>query len=143
MIKWSRSHDHDCRSVLWQKKMFFSSFVYVLITEAKEVFCKRGVLKNFIIFTGKYACWRLQRTCFPVNISNFLRTHFLRTSATAASVTKALIVWLLSLVMIQTYKTFWILIFTTLHANLATKIREHGDISYNSNVTIIWKYRKR
>ena len=67
----------------------------------------------------------------------FKNTFFEEHLQTAASVTKALIVWLLSLVMIQTYKTFRILILKTLHANLATKIKEHGDISYNSNITII------
>ena len=73
----------------------------------------------------------------------FKNTFFEEHLQTVASVTKALIVLLLRFVMIQTYKTFWISIFTALHANLATKIKEHGDISFNSNVTIIWKYRKR
>ena len=37
-----------------------------------EVFCKKGALKNFAIFTGKHLCWSLLKrdpnTCFPVNI---------------------------------------------------------------------------
>ena len=60
-----------------------------------QMFSKAGVLKNFIIFTGKNLCWslflikfqdwrptflfkkRLQRRCFSVNIAKFLRTAFL------------------------------------------------------------------
>ena len=56
-----------------------------------EVFCKKGVLRNFAKFTGKHLCqslffnkvagfsaflWILHR-CFPVNFANFLRTPFL------------------------------------------------------------------
>ena len=67
-----------------------------------------------------------------LNYSDFLIKYVV------ASVTKALIVLLLSSVLIHTYFS----IFTALHANAATKIKEHGDISYNSNVTIIWKWRK-
>ena len=37
-----------------------------------ELFCKKGALKNFAIFTGKHLCWSLLKrdpnTCFPVNI---------------------------------------------------------------------------
>ena len=51
-----------------------------------QMFFKIGVLKNFIIFTGKHL-WcslflshfikkRLQHSCFPVNIAKFLRTNF-------------------------------------------------------------------
>ena len=44
-----------------------------------EVFCKKGVLKNFAKFTGKHLCLRpetlLKRVrCFPVNFAKFLRT---------------------------------------------------------------------
>ena len=60
-----------------------------------EVFCKRGVIKNFAKFTGKYLCQslffskvaglrpatllkkRLWHRCFPVNFAKFLRTPFL------------------------------------------------------------------
>ena len=48
------------------------------------MFFKIGVLKNFVIFTGKYLCWglflikltpkRLQRRCFALNIVKCLRT---------------------------------------------------------------------
>ena len=57
-----------------------------------EVFCKKGVLRNFEKFTGKHLCQsllfnkvagpshvtllkeRLWRRCFPVNFLKFLRT---------------------------------------------------------------------
>ena len=57
---------------------------------------KKGVNKNFAIFTGKLLCWnlfvgvhvmqaqkpfkfiKLQHKCFPVNIAKFLRTAFLK-----------------------------------------------------------------
>ena len=55
---------------------------------ATEVFRKKGVLKNFAIFTRKYLCWRLfglnfikkslQYRYFPVNITKFLRTPILK-----------------------------------------------------------------
>ena len=58
------------------------------------MFFKIGVLKNFVIFTGKYLCWsfllikltpktpkRLQYRCFLVNIERFLRTPFLRNTS--------------------------------------------------------------
>ena len=56
-----------------------------------EVFRKKGVLKNFAIFTRKHLCWslfgvfgvnfikkRLQHRYFPVNITKFLRTPILK-----------------------------------------------------------------
>ena len=59
-----------------------------------EVFCKKGVLRNFAKLTGKHLCQSflnkvaglrpaalLKRTlwhrCFPVNLAKFLRTAFL------------------------------------------------------------------
>ena len=55
------------------------------------VFRKKGVLKNFAIFTRKHLCWslfdvfgvnfikrRLQHRCFPVNITKFLRKPILK-----------------------------------------------------------------
>ena len=67
-----------------------------------QMFFKIGVLKNFVIFTGKHLCWslllikltpktskRLQHRCFLVNIAKFLRTPFLRnTPVTASAVLK-------------------------------------------------------
>ena len=51
-----------------------------------EVFCKKGVLRNFKKFTEKRLCQsllpstllkkRLQHRCFPVNFVKFLRTAF-------------------------------------------------------------------
>ena len=49
-----------------------------------KVFCKKGVLRNFTKFTGKYLCQslcnfikkRLWHRCFPVNFAKFLRTPF-------------------------------------------------------------------
>ena len=56
-----------------------------------EVFRKKGVLKNFTIFTRKHLCWslfgvfgvifikkRLQHRYFPVNITKFLGTPILK-----------------------------------------------------------------
>ena len=58
---------------------------------ATEVFRKKVVLKNFVIFTRKHLCWRLfgvfgvnfikkslQHRYFLVNITKFLRTHILK-----------------------------------------------------------------
>ena len=69
-----------------------------------EVFCKKGVLKNFAKFTGKDLCQsvffnkvagfrpaillkkRLWHWCFPVNFTKFLEnTLFYRTPLVAAS----------------------------------------------------------
>ena len=59
-----------------------------------EMFCKKGVLRNFAKFTGKHLCQslfsnkvagprpaillkrRLLHWCFPVNFTEFLRTPF-------------------------------------------------------------------
>ena len=60
----------------------------------KEVFCKKGVLRNFAKFTGKHLYQslffnkvagkpatllkkRFWHRCFPVNFAKFLRTPFL------------------------------------------------------------------
>ena len=60
----------------------------------QNVFCEKGVLKNFAKFTGKHLCQRLffnkaagmrpatlikkrpWQRCFPVNFAKFLRTPF-------------------------------------------------------------------
>ena len=60
-----------------------------------EVFCKKGVLRNFVKFSGGHLCQRLflnkvaglrrstllkkslWHRCFPVNFAKFQRTHFL------------------------------------------------------------------
>ena len=64
-----------------------------------EVFCKKGVLRNFAKFTGKHLCQslifnkvaglrpatllkkRLWHRCFPVNFAKFLRTPFLQNTS--------------------------------------------------------------
>ena len=54
-----------------------------------QIFFKMGVLKNFVISTGKHLSWsvfliklqiknRLQHKCFPVNNAKFSRTPFFR-----------------------------------------------------------------
>ena len=43
-----------------------------------ELFCKKGVLRNFTKFTGKHLCQRLWHRCFYVNFVKFLRTPFLQ-----------------------------------------------------------------
>ena len=51
-----------------------------------EVFCKKGVLKNFAKFTGKQLCQSLffnkvaglRHCCFPVNFAKFLVITFLQ-----------------------------------------------------------------
>ena len=47
-------------------------------------FYKKGVLKNFVQFTGKHLCQSLffnKEKCFSVNLAKFLRTPFLRTTS--------------------------------------------------------------
>ena len=49
-----------------------------------EVFCKKGVLRNFAKFTGKHLCQSLffnkvaGLRCFPVNFVKFLKTPLLQ-----------------------------------------------------------------
>ena len=66
-----------------------------------EVFCKKGILKNFVKFTRKHLCRslifikvagltrdfikRLRHRCFPVNFAKLLRTPFLEIPSLAAS----------------------------------------------------------
>ena len=42
----------------------------------RDVFYKKGILRNFAKFTGKHLL-NLWRSCFPVNFAKFLRTPFL------------------------------------------------------------------
>ena len=54
-----------------------------------EVFCKKGVRRNFTKFTGKRLCQSLffnkvaglRHGCFPVNFGKFLRTSFLQNTS--------------------------------------------------------------
>ena len=49
-----------------------------------DVFCKKGILRNFTKFTGKHSCHclqlylkkRLWHRCFPLNFMKFLSTPF-------------------------------------------------------------------
>ena len=41
-----------------------------------EVFCKKGVLRNFAKFAGKHLCPRLGHRCLPVNFAKFLGAPF-------------------------------------------------------------------
>ena len=67
----------------------FSSILIIKRSSRPDVFCKKGVLKNFSKFTGKHLCqslfsnkvtdlwhWWLWHRCFPVNFEKFLRAHF-------------------------------------------------------------------
>ena len=88
------------RTFLWMYCFLFSSLCRSLCrikirNSPPEVFCKKGVLRNFAKFTGKHLCesllfnkvvslrpatllkMRLSHWCFPVNFAKFLRTNFL------------------------------------------------------------------
>ena len=78
-----------------------------------EIFSKKGVLKDFIEFTGKHLCWslrpatllkkRLHPRCFSVNSVKFLRT----------SVFTEHLQWLvlLNVIWINLFEVFWIKVF--------------------------------
>ena len=73
-----------------------NSFIYAFRSSRPELFCKKGVLKDFTKFTGKHLCQslffnkvaglrpatlfkkRLWHRCFPVNFAKFLRTPFFK-----------------------------------------------------------------
>ena len=46
-------------------------------SEASEVLCKKGVLKNFTKFTGKHLCWGLFLKTFIKNEALTFLTKFL------------------------------------------------------------------
>ena len=76
---------------------------YMYRSNRPEVFCKKGVLRNFATFTGKHLCQslyfnkvaglkpatllkkRFWHRCFSVNFVKFLRTLFLYTTSPAAA----------------------------------------------------------
>ena len=70
--------------------LYFSVFLLSRSSHA-EVFCKKGVLKNFANFTVKHLCWRLffnkvkkrisKHRCFPVSFAKLLRTPFLQNTS--------------------------------------------------------------
>ena len=85
-----------------KKKFWKEKFAFNVIFKkfySQEVFCKTGVLKNFAKFAGEHLCWSLflnnatglspatllKRTlrhgCFPANLAEFLRIHFLQNTS--------------------------------------------------------------
>ena len=65
------------------------SFIFTVAGGSRpEVFCKKGVFRNFTKFTGKHLCQRskdcnfiknrLRFSCFPLNFAKFLKTPFLQ-----------------------------------------------------------------
>ena len=76
---WSCHRGHNIPE-LFDISTFFGS-------SRREVFCKKGVPRNFSKFTGKHLCQslrpaillkkRLWQRCFPVNFSKILRISFL------------------------------------------------------------------
>ena len=83
---------------LWKNKCGAKYYTQVMLglpnqkSCRQEMFCKRGVLKNFAKFTGKYLCQELffnrvaglrpakkeiWNRCFPVSFAKFLRTPIL------------------------------------------------------------------
>ena len=68
-------------------KSVWSYFLWYIRSSRPEVFCKKGVLRNFAKSTGKHLYqnfWpatllkaRLWHRCFPVNFTKFLRAPFL------------------------------------------------------------------
>ena len=84
-------------SYVFEENIFFRhhNFMKKVILSRPEVFCKKGVLRNFTKFTGEYQCQslffnkvaglrpvtllkkRLWDRCFPVTFVKFLRTAFL------------------------------------------------------------------
>ena len=80
------------------------------LKQPPEMFCKKGVLKNFAKFTGKHQSQnlffnkvtgvmpkallkkRLWHRCFPVNFSKFLRAPFLHNTSGRLLLDKCLIV---------------------------------------------------
>ena len=89
------------KEYLFQNKIYYLDKIYLSFTKIKfskytlyriscpDVFCKKGVLRNFAKFTGKNTCTRvgglradtllkkrLWHRCFSVNFAKFLRTCF-------------------------------------------------------------------
>ena len=129
-----------------RKKKVFSIFFLCAYYRGSHRTCsaRKGVLNKFTLFAGKHVRWRLQHACIPVNITKFLRKSILKNICERLLLLpKPWLYCFLALYSFPLTKHSHFSIFTTLHANSATNIKEHGDISYNSNVTIIWKDRKR
>ena len=82
---------NKCLPSIVIKKLIFMTLKSWITTDRSsllEVFCKKGVLRNFAKFAGKHLCHscffnkvfllknRLWHRCFPVNFSKFIRTPF-------------------------------------------------------------------
>ena len=89
---WEHFSQNICEHLLAEnlQEFLLSSFVQ---KQPQEVSCKRGVLKNFVNFTGKHFCLslfliklqacnfvkkRLQHSSFPVQLDKFLKTSLLK-----------------------------------------------------------------
>ena len=80
----------------------YVSLVSFVRSSRPEVFCKKGVLRNFAKFTGKHLCQGLffnKKRCFPVNFAKFLRTPFLTEH----------LQWLLLFVRSMSFLQWWLL----------------------------------
>ena len=67
------------KSITPPSRMFYLEIFEIFRSSHRSCFMKKGVLKNFAIFTGKlqvrnFIKNRLQHRCFPLNIAKFLRT---------------------------------------------------------------------
>ena len=86
---------------------------------------RKGVLNSFTLFAGNHVRWRLQHACITVNIAKFLRKSILKNICKRLRLLPKL--WLycfLALYSFKLTKRSHFSIFTTLHANSATKIIE-------------------
>ena len=61
---------------------YFSPSVSFRSSREEVFICRKGVLKNFIIFTGKHLCWSLQLIKLQAlkNIMKILKIHILKDS---------------------------------------------------------------
>ena len=92
-LKWKSKQDNKCsfiriernrahvpihRTVIWHYRETF----FQLKRQPPKLFCKKGILKNFAVFTGKHLCWSLflikMQSFRPVNIAKFLRTRIMK-----------------------------------------------------------------
>ena len=64
------------RPSLFRMMLFF--YISIYGTSHRRCSVKRGVFKNFAIFTGKHLFWSLQHRFFPVKSAKFLRTPILK-----------------------------------------------------------------
>ena len=99
-----------------------------------------GVLKKFVIYTGKHLCWslflttlqvckfiekKLQHWCFPLHVGKFLRTLFLK------NISKRLI---LIILLVQQFICFWM----SLYKYKEKLILRWGKCSVKLDYAIEW-----